>query len=578
MSIPDSLPSLTPNDFEQRFGDRHLLHGIVEKWAREKPSAIALIDAGRKREVSWAVFDRMATGLALRLLDCGFRKGECFASLLPLVSEHVFLEYACFKIGVIFVPLDLRLLTGEVLRSLAIVNAKGFAFTRIPGGMDAVALANEICSCTALRMLLQFSPAEECAEGATPASSLLQDAMRLCDPVSSDTPGKDLAASYDAVRQSVSEKEGALIIFTTGSTGSPKPALLSHRNITCQAMCISQALLHSDKGLVTLVNLPPSHVGCQTELLAGTVFDGGTAVLLPIFDPLRSLQAVKEYKVTVVGQIPAMFQFEWRLKDYNSFDLSSLEFIAYGGQQVSAPFVEKMATMAPSVGTGLGLTETAGFCTYIRRERAHAGDCASSLGGAMPVYPMTIRHPMRADGSAGDELPDGERGCVCFSGPQTFLGYINDPTATAATLSKDGYLYTGDIGFRDAGSLHLVGRAKWIIKPGGYQVFPGDVENHFCALDQVAACVAVGVEHAVLSEAIFAFVEKKPGAELTIQMLVKHARGMASYMRPRHYVLLEAGKMPLNRASKADYLALQDLARREVAALRSNGLWDRTGE
>src|SRR5208283_2382933 len=380
MSTRDNLPSLTPDDFEKRFGDRHLLHGIVEKWAREKPSAIALVDADRKQEVSWAVFDRMATGLALRLLECGFRKGECFATLLPLLSEHVFLEYACFKIGVIFVPLDLRLLAAEVLRSLALVKARGFAFTKVPG--------------------------------ATPAASLLQDARRLCDRISAGAQGKDLAARYNAARQSFSENDGALVIFTTGSTGSPKPALLSHRNISCQAMCISQALLRSDKGLITLVNLPASHVGCQTELLAGTLFEGGTAVLLPVFDPLRSLEAVEEHKITVMGQITAMFQFEWRLKDYDSFDLSSLELVAYGGQQVSAPFIEKMATMAPSVGTGLGLTETAGFCTYIRREQARAGECVFNLGWAMPVYPMTIRHPMRADGSAGDELPDGEPGDV----------------------------------------------------------------------------------------------------------------------------------------------------------------------
>jgi acyl-coenzyme A synthetase/AMP-(fatty) acid ligase len=86
------------------------------------------------------------------------------------------------------------------------------------------------------------------------------------------------------------------------------------------------------------------------------------------------------------------------------------------------------------------------------------------------------------------------------------------------------------------------------------------------------------VEHAILSEAIVAFVEKKPGAELTMQMLEKHARGLASYMRPRHYVLLDAGKMPLNRVAKANYVVLQDLAKREVAALRSKGLWVRTDE
>ena len=165
----------------------------------------------------------------------------------------------------------------------------------------------------------------------------------------------------------ISEDDGALVIFTTGSTGSPKPALLSHRNISCQAMCLSQALLHgSEKELVTLVNLPPSHVGCQTELLMSTVFDGGCAVLISIFDPLRSMRAIADYKVTAMGQIPAMFQFEWRLKEFDSFDLSSLEFAAYGGQQVSPAFIAKMAQMAPNVGTGLGLTEAAGFCTYLR--------------------------------------------------------------------------------------------------------------------------------------------------------------------------------------------------------------------
>src|SRR5208337_1437143 len=114
------------------------------------------------------------------------------------------------------------------------------------GGMDPVALAKEIRSCTKLRMLVQFSPAVECVEGATPAALLLQDALRLCDRISSGAQGKDLAASCNAARESVSENDGALVIFTTGSTGSPKPALLSHRNISCQAMCISQALLRCD--------------------------------------------------------------------------------------------------------------------------------------------------------------------------------------------------------------------------------------------------------------------------------------------------------------------------------------------
>jgi len=194
----------------------------------------------------------------------------------------------------------------------------------------------------------------------------------------------------------------------------------------------------------------------------------------------------------------------------------------------------------------------------------------------MPVYRVSIRREMRTDGLAGDELADGETGHICFRGPQTFLGYFNDPDATARTISKDGFLYTGDLGYKSANGLHLSGRAKWVIKPSGYQVFPVDVESHICALqDKVASCAVVGVEHAVLSEAIVAFVEKKPGAELYLPTLEKHARKLASYMRPRHYVLLEAGKVPLNRAAKPDYIGLLEMAKREIQVLRANGKWDR---
>jgi acyl-CoA synthetase (AMP-forming)/AMP-acid ligase II len=191
----------------------------------------------------------------------------------------------------------------------------------------------------------------------------------------------------------------------------------------------------------------------------------------------------------------------------------------------------------------------------------------------MPVYPMTIRAAMREDGSAGDELAAGALGHVCFKGPQTFLGYLNDPAATAATISSDGFLYTGDLGYRADDGLHLAGRAKLVIKPAGYQVFPGDVERHFSALPGVASCAVVGVEHPVISEAIVAFVEAKPGTDLSPAMLEKHARELATYMRPRHYVVLGPGELPLNRVAKADYMALRERARSEVELLRAKGLW-----
>jgi acyl-CoA synthetase (AMP-forming)/AMP-acid ligase II len=384
-------------------------------------------------------------------------------------------------------------------------------------------------------------------------------------------------AALAAADVTVTEDDGALVIFTTGSTGSPKPALLSHRNITVQNMCLCAAFFDGDSGRRTLVNLPPSHVGSQTEILMSTLFGGGSAVLLAVFDAARSLGAVESQGVEILGQIPAMFNLQWMLKEYERYDVSSLHFAAYGGNAVNRPFVEKLATMAPLVGTGLGLTESAGFCTYVLADAAEHELILAGLGQDMPIYPCTIRAAMREDGTAGEELVQGAMGSVCFRGPQTFLGYVCDPEATARAISRDGYLYTGDLGFRDATGLHLTGRAKWVIKSAGYQIFPGDVETHMAALsEKVANCVVVGVEHRVVSEAPVALVEKRAGAELSTKELDRHARTLPSYMRPRHWIVLEAGKLPLNRVAKPDYLRAQQMAREAVAALRAHGGWDRS--
>jgi acyl-CoA synthetase (AMP-forming)/AMP-acid ligase II len=263
------------------------------------------------------------------------------------------------------------------------------------------------------------------------------------------------------------------------------------------------------------------------------------------------------------------------LKDYDRFDLKSLKFAAYGGNAVSRPFVDKLATMAPVVGTGLGLTECAGFCTYVSVDAAERERILDGLGHDMPAYPCSIRELMRDDGLAGDALPEGEIGHICFRGPQTFAGYVNDPEATARTISRDGYLYTGDLGYRTAAGIHLSGRAKWVIKSFGYQVFPGDVEAHIADLqEKVANCVVVGVTHEVAGEGVVAVVERRPGVELTVQELERHTRPLATYMRPRHWIIVEPGQMPLNRLGKPDHQRAQEMARQEIATLRTSGEWD----
>jgi acyl-CoA synthetase (AMP-forming)/AMP-acid ligase II len=549
--IDPPAPRVTLEQFEVEYRDRHLIHAAVDHWAAQRPGDAAVLNASRGSKLTWAELQRGSVALAAELSRMGFRKGDFLAASLPLLNEHILLEYACFRLGVIHAPLDLRLQPAEVLRCLGLIRARGYAFHFAALG-EAVGR-----HCDSIEHLIQFAPPRECIAAAVSFADVMARAASGAAPVPSD----------------VAEQDGAQVIFTTGSTGSPKPALLSHRGIACQNLCLGTAFHFTPEQRV-LCNLPASHVGGQAEVLMTTLFMGGTAVTLEVFDPVKSLEAIERLGVTLIGQIPAMFQMEWRTADYGRRNLAGLRTAVYGGQAVPRPFLDEMLKMAPRIATGLGLTETSGFCTYTPLT-GDAEALARGIGRAMPAYPMSIRRPMNGDGSAGAEVVAGEIGHVCFSGPQTFLGYVNDPEATAATLAKDGWLYTGDMGRVDEHGLHFSGRAKWVLKPSGYQVFPGDVETHFSSLaGKVANIGVVGHPHRRWSEGIIAFVEKRPGADLTEAELRKHARSLTAYMRPLHYVILEPGAMPLNRTAKVDVVRLQELAKEEVARLRERGRWD----
>jgi fatty-acyl-CoA synthase len=537
-----AIPQITLEQFETEYRDRHLIHAALDYWAARKPDEPAIINATRGTTLTWSELQRFSTAYAGELSRMGLSKGDFLAASLPLLDDHILLEYACFRLGVIHAPFDLRLQPAEVIRCLNLIHPRAFFFLH-------PALGEEVRrTCDWIEHLVQYP-----------------DGFGKFQQRAISTPAPLPAGP--------SEHDGAQVIFTTGSTGSPKAALLSHRGISCQNLCLGAAFQFGP-GQRVLCNLPASHVGGQAEILITSVFRGATAVTLEIFDAAKSLDAIERHAVTLIGQIPAMFQLEWRMADFSRRLLASLQTAVYGGQAVPRAFLDRMLSMAPRIATGLGLTETSGFCTYTAMT-ADAAEVERSIGWAMPAYRMAIRQPMDAEGNAGAEVAEGQVGHICFQGPQTFLGYVNDPGATAATLSKDGWLYTGDLGLVDEHGLRFSGRAKWVLKPAGHQVFPSDVESHFSALtDRVANVGVVGHEHRLWSEGIIAFVEKQPGASVSVTELRKHARRLTAYMRPLHYVILEPGTMPLNRSAKVDVVRLQQLAREEVEKLRARGRWD----
>jgi fatty-acyl-CoA synthase len=548
---------------------------IVDRHAKEKPEAIALIEYSSGEKVTWKDFATKTKAFAAKLLAIGVKKGDVVATTIPLLKEHVYLMYACYRIGAILAPLDLRLKIPEVDRCFAQMKPKAyFCLGRTPVADFRPILTEMINkygkahggSC---ETFVQFQKeADEIVPGAIGITEFAADIKKIFI-----TKGL-IGGSVKKAQKKVGKRDPILIIFTTGSTGYPKPAMLCSENILIQNIGLSVGFSMGGAESI-LVNLPTSHVGCTTEQLATMIYGGGTCVLLGVFKPDESLDAIQKYKITILGQIPALFAMEWRLPNYKSYDLSTLRFALYGGQAVTRQFLEQLSKMAPQFGTGLGLTETAGFVTYSPLDGT-VDDILASVGFDMPLCPISIREPMKEDGTAGKEKPPKEIGEICFSGPQIFLGYLNDPESTRKTVSKEGICYTGDLGFYDDKGLHFAGRAKFIIKPKGYQVFPDEVNDYIQQQlpDKIGNIACVGALHEVFTEAIVLFVEKKPNASLTVEEVMKVSEGIAAYKRPSHVVILEPGQMPLNRVAKTDIVTLKAQAKEITEKLRKEGKWD----
>jgi acyl-CoA synthetase (AMP-forming)/AMP-acid ligase II len=547
-----------------------LLSDYVSKWARERGDKLALIEYDTGAEITWKKFEQAMDAFAAKLLSMGLKKGDVIATSLPLLKEHVFLEYACFKTGIIIAPLDLRLKAVEVKDAFDRVKPKAYFFLGKTPRADFRPIVEEVMkSAPYCKTWVQFQPE---AEGIIQGAQYIKD---FAKDIKWKFIFSKITGSVKRANKKVGKRDPALLIFTTGSTGSPKPAMLCHENILLQNVGLVCAF-GIDPGEIMLVNLPPSHVGCQTEQLMTPIYAGELSVIMHIFDAEKTLDAIRKHKVTIFGQIPALFAMQWRLPNYDDYDLSSLRFALYGGQAVDRPFLEKLRTMAPLMGSGLGLTETAGFVTYTPTDWK-VDEIGDSIGFDCPLCPISIREVMQADGKAGKEKPAGEIGEICFSGPQIFLGYMHAAANTKKTISTDGYCYTGDIGFYNDTGLHFAGRSKFVIKPKGYQVFPAEVENFITDnfKDRVLRTGCVGVKHDVFTEAIVACVELKKGTSLSREELDAKMKDVAAYKRPSHYIFIEEGEMPLNRVAKVDVLELKKKADAEIEGLRKQGKWDK---
>ncbi|TML86636.1 MAG: acyl--CoA ligase [Actinobacteria bacterium] len=360
----------------------------------------------------------------------------------------------------------------------------------------------------------------------------------------------------------VDEDDIAGIFYTSGTTGKPKGATITHRQTlanlqnlfllgTVQVMQGSAppAELSGRAQAASLLIVPLFHTtGCHSTMVLNYA-SGGKLVLMPPgrFDPDAAMRLIQDERVTSIGGVPTVM---WRLlesPDFGSYDLSSVTRISYGGAPSGAELVERITEAFPNVKAGLstayGLTETASVATAIGGDDyvAHPG----SAGRAVPTVELRIVGP------DGDDLSHGETGEVWIKGPTVSShGYWNRPDANAESFT-DGWFHTGDLGRLDAeGYLYIVDRAKDMVIRGGENIYSVEIENVLYEHPDVIDAAVVGVPHKTLGEEVKAVVQLKPGSTTSAADLQRFcAEHLAAYKVPAHLDLVTR-PLPRNPAGK----------------------------
>ncbi|MDP9220464.1 MAG: long-chain fatty acid--CoA ligase [Actinomycetota bacterium] len=452
--------------------------------------------------LTYAELDNAAARLATLVRDLGIEPGDRVGLQMPNVPAFAVVFFGVLKAGGVVVPMNPLLKAREVEHYLSDSGAK-----------------------------LLFSWQDFAAEaelGAKAAGTAFQ-------PVVPGEFEQLVAAAEPLAGGPVSrdDTDTAVILYTSGTTGKPKGAELTHAGLNKNQAVSARTLFKIGPEDVVMGCLPLFHVFGMVCGLNATIASGATLTLIPRFDPMKALQVIGRDRVTVFEGVPTMYAAMVGVPDRASYDVSTLRTCVSGGAALP---VEVLRGFEQAFGAmileGYGLSETSPVVSFNHPDAERkAGSIGTPIEGVL----------MRLVDDQGEPVPDGEVGEIQVAGHGVMKGYWNNPAATEVTI-KDGWLNTGDVARQDDdGYYYIVDRKKDLLIRGGYNVYPREVEETLYEHPAVAEAAVVGIPHDSLGEEIGAAVALKAGATATpeeIRDFVKER--IAAYKYPRHVWIVDA--------------------------------------
>ena len=468
-------------------------------------------------ELSYGEFAGRVDRLANALADRGVGRGDRVAYLGE--NHPAFLEtfFACGTLGAIFVPLNTRLAPPEVQFALQDSGSRILVHAR---SLEALAARGSALLGLSQRIVVDDAPAGTVAEAAEPGT-----AVELLEEViaSGSTERRDEAVSLD---------DPAMILYTSGTTGRPKGALLTHGNMTWNSINV---LVDFDMAStdVALMIAPMFHVASLGMGVLPALLKGATVVLEPKFDPGRTLMLIEKYRATSISGVPTTYQLLCEHPDWDKTDISSLNKLTCGGSAVPMRVLEAYEARGLSFTNGYGMTETAPGATTLAAEKSRPK--AGSAGLPHFFTDIRIADPM------GEVLPPREVGEIQISGPNVIREYWNRPDATAESYADGVWFKSGDMGYvDDEGFLFISDRLKDMIISGGENIYPAEVEQVILELEAVSSAAVIGVPDEKWGEVPRAVVTVREGFSVSAEEIQQHLDGrLARYKIPKSVVFVE---------------------------------------
>ncbi|MFH8631495.1 long-chain fatty acid--CoA ligase [Streptomyces lydicus] len=451
--------------------------------------------------VTYRTLDQRTARVAAMLCDRGVRPGDRVGLMLTDTPEFAFAYFGVLRAGGVVVPMNFLLKSREVAYHL------GDSGTRL--------------------LFAWHDFADEARAGAQQAGAeaVIVDAGGFDELPVSEASAADVADRH--------EHDTAVVLYTSGTTGEPKGAELTHANLTRNCDIVAGELLQLTPDDVVFGGLPLFHAFGQTCTLNATVASGACLTMLPRFDAEKTLAMLAGHGVTVFAGVPTIFSRLLRQPGHDAYDVSRLRLSLSGGAAMPVQVLRDFQDAFDCVVLeGYGLSETSPVSAFnTLQEGPRPGSVGTPIRGV----------GMRVVDDDGKDVPQGEVGEIAIRGHNVMKGYWHRPEETAAAI-RDGWFHTGDLGRVDQdGFFWIVGRLKDMIIRGGNNVYPGEIEAVLYEHPAVADAAVIGLPDPDLGEEVGAAVVLEPGAQATAEELREFVKSrVAAYMYPRRVWITEA--------------------------------------